>query len=631
MKKALSLIILVSLTFSLVSCSYSNFETLTEWFGSIFGSKNQSETTDDYKVPIILLHGRISNTAIFFGVETQIEKDQNNQYDTDTSENGLSYTSPESHKITNIKNGKLGAYLKKLGYEENKNLFAFNYPNEDMIGKNSKKLYDYIENLIEWAADERRPDVVDSSIFATQQDRKDRNVKFILIGHSMGGLISRYYIENRNGDEHVDKLITIDTPHYGSKIANMSDDIELAFIPADIDLRLDSKLFTGEPYNADSNLTKESFYGVSNQSEQLRGNRDTEVEYYAIGGYDTDVDEENAELIHDKLSFRLAKRLKNGEAFSISFERFRSSKQAFKDAINNALMIKSLNTFGEKSTLYLGDDDGDNVVNYMSQFAIRFDDEGNTIDYQRIEEATLILATGYNFPVNMYHSEIASEPLMHEAVKKYIQADTDEVNDDIDSVTSNDEINNWTMVNAWYDESQNHIVLTEDCKKWQCGSIWYNDPLTEDFIFEMDYYTGSEDRVYGGADGIVVAFYANKEYQQQSGLDIGFTGCQGYGIELDTYYNIQRDDPSRNNHIALVKERVANHIVYSDLAEAEDEQWHHLKIVVENGVCEAYVDGVLKISSEVEKTGYQYLGITSATGEGNNLHAVKNITVINNG
>ena len=187
------------------------------------------------------------------------------------------------------------------------------------------------------------------------------------------------------------------------------------------------------------------------------------------------------------------------------------------------------------------------------------------------------------------------------------------------------------MVNAWYDESQDHIVLTEDYKKWQCGSIWYNDPLTEDFIFEMDYYTGSEDRVYGGADGIVVAFYANKEYQQQSGLDIGFTGCQGYGIELDTYYNSQRDDPSQNNHIALVKERVANHIVYSDLAEAEDEQWHHLKIVVENGVCEAYVDGVLKISSEVEKTGYQYLGITSATGEGNNLHAVKNITVINNG
>ena len=147
----------------------------------------------------------------------------------------------------------------------------------------------------------------------------------------------------------------------------------------------------------------------------------------------------------------------------------------------------------------------------------------------------------------------------------------------------------------------------------------------------MDYYTGSTDRSGGGADGIVVAFYANKEYQQQSGLDIGFTGCQGYGIELDTYYNSERNDPSKNNHIALVNESVDNHLAYSELPESEDEQWHHLKIVVKGCVCEAYVDGVLKISGAVQKTGYGWLGITSSTGESYNLHVVRNIVVTNNG
>lgn len=43
--------------------------------------------------------------------------------------------------------------------------------------------------------------------------------KVILIGHSMGGLAARAYIQLENGSKNVSTLITIGTPHYGSPLA----------------------------------------------------------------------------------------------------------------------------------------------------------------------------------------------------------------------------------------------------------------------------------------------------------------------------------------------------------------------------------------------------------------------------
>ncbi|MDE6021854.1 MAG: alpha/beta hydrolase [Ruminococcus sp.] len=48
-----------------------------------------------------------------------------------------------------------------------------------------------------------------SDIFATKEDLKNSKARFTLIGHSNGGLVSRYYIENLGGDVNVDKLITV--------------------------------------------------------------------------------------------------------------------------------------------------------------------------------------------------------------------------------------------------------------------------------------------------------------------------------------------------------------------------------------------------------------------------------------
>lgn len=40
-----------------------------------------------------------------------------------------------------------------------------------------------------------------------------------VIGHSMGGLIARYYVTRLGGDEHVHTLVTLGTPHAGSYLA----------------------------------------------------------------------------------------------------------------------------------------------------------------------------------------------------------------------------------------------------------------------------------------------------------------------------------------------------------------------------------------------------------------------------
>jgi Predicted acetyltransferases and hydrolases with the alpha/beta hydrolase fold len=45
-------------------------------------------------------------------------------------------------------------------------------------------------------------------------DRHDERVN--LVGHSMGGLDSRWYVEQMDGEEYVDTVVTLATPHHGT-------------------------------------------------------------------------------------------------------------------------------------------------------------------------------------------------------------------------------------------------------------------------------------------------------------------------------------------------------------------------------------------------------------------------------
>jgi triacylglycerol lipase len=43
-----------------------------------------------------------------------------------------------------------------------------------------------------------------------------------IVGHSLGGLIARYYVQCLGGDDRVDTLVTLGTPHAGTRLARLA-------------------------------------------------------------------------------------------------------------------------------------------------------------------------------------------------------------------------------------------------------------------------------------------------------------------------------------------------------------------------------------------------------------------------
>jgi pimeloyl-ACP methyl ester carboxylesterase len=77
----------------------------------------------------------------------------------------------------------------------------------------------YVEFPYDWRRDNRvaarrLQRLVEEKLHAQRQQHPD--AKVILIGHSMGGLVARYYIECLGGREDTRMLITFGTPHRGS-------------------------------------------------------------------------------------------------------------------------------------------------------------------------------------------------------------------------------------------------------------------------------------------------------------------------------------------------------------------------------------------------------------------------------
>ncbi len=265
------------------------------------------------KTPVFLIHGRTSNSKGVWGINNNIPSGKNNEFKSDINAkalNGRKYIEVDSQTLGTFEpnNGdsdtdypcNLGKKLLDAGYEKNVNLFAFNYPNQDAVVHSAKKFEKYIENLIDdvrtSGADEKK-----ACFYASRNDYNNNNYKINIVGHSMGGLVARYFIENMyytnpcdekiGYDKRVDKLITICTPHWGSGYGDLSSYIGTDFHAlCDHDLDFDSAMFGGSSstsLNCNA-IASKCYIGSYTLTDELLYNRERNTKYYAIAGIDYD-------------------------------------------------------------------------------------------------------------------------------------------------------------------------------------------------------------------------------------------------------------------------------------------------------------------------------------------------------
>ena len=209
---------------------------MTDTDGDKADDKEDDKPTIEYKAPVILIHGIRSNSGDTWGADAWLDNGQSwcvkmcqqdkpdflRYVPADRTVSGESYSSgaPTSYtsldaqyiKSINYDKNFLAPYLVENGYEANKNMFVFNWEHADRILLAAENFEIYLNSLVDHLED---VDPADIDIVNEYEDGNE--IQFNLVTHSAGGLVSRYYIENLMDDGvQIDRLITVDTPHWGS-------------------------------------------------------------------------------------------------------------------------------------------------------------------------------------------------------------------------------------------------------------------------------------------------------------------------------------------------------------------------------------------------------------------------------
>lgn len=392
------------------------------------------------RTPVILIHGRDDNSESCWGAINWIEKGTNNVYDIgnpkDYTDVYLQSIRDDSESViwdgspNNIKEDDTQMYHSLLtsGYTKNVDLFVFNYPNVDFVEKNAKLLNDYIENLkIKYGYE-----------------------KFDLVGHSKGGLISRFYIESMKKDENIRKLITIDTPHWGTYPAYFSF-IKTGFekLPCDVDLQSNSKLYGGDYQNMLLTFSDREKYinyvgkdsegnEIRNQSSLLDYSRtEIKTKYYIIASINywngfINLREDSSNILDITND--------NRSITSINNELDSWDKTYNKDYELNSTLLKDprlhlISLFNSTENDSLGDD----VVNLKSQLGI------DGVKVTKADKVSIYIepkqdnVINHSMPYHL-HSKSPHKPEIINKTIEYITENVDDlsvINDDILSTNTN--------------------------------------------------------------------------------------------------------------------------------------------------------------------------------------------------
>lgn len=327
------------------------------------------------KTPVFLIHGRKSHSKPTWGIDSYISEENNDHFNSNvnaTSLNDKSYFTPQNQLIPEenafVENSfdtekpvNLGNVLIDNGYSPNVNLFIFNYPNQDAVIHNAKKFEKFIKTLATQVK-YFYPDQVKTCFYSSRRAMELNDFKINIVGHSMGGLVARYFIENMyytnpndemiSYDKHVDKLITICTPHWGSGYADLSNCTSIDHKLCDHDLDFDSIMFGGnnsDHYKFDENgckLLNDDKKCITHSyelSDELQYSKSRNTRYYAIAG----IDYPRAPVFQNDYYFEMSTNYTTYQQIND----FMVSKQVYRHSPSN---------FNAKSV-------GDNVVGFMSQ------------------------------------------------------------------------------------------------------------------------------------------------------------------------------------------------------------------------------------------------------------------------
>ncbi len=380
------------------------------------------------KKAVFLLHGRESNSAIVWGATNSLFYDaelelENTGYDSGiaASTNNKVYIDPFVQNITshtfnatvngqNVDNyvlngifdgkiekniltsphpegGNLAFHLTQNGYFPNINLFVFNYPNSDAVIHNAKKFKIYIEQLTQHII-AAGTDAMKTCFYTSRQAYDNNYYSFNLVGHSMGGLVCRYYIENLGEDGRVDKLITINTPHWGANfISDASHWLGTNLHKlCDHDLTSDSALFGG---NNDATLTNgcPSFFNSTNCaktkytiSPELNYTSERVTRYYFIAGIDFNATSEN----DDNFGFELPTDFTTIEEIQEYFDEFGLSELV----IQNGHGVENVEEV-PLNILHVGD----NLVSFLSQIGCKLNNNASQIQKIALSKCYVLIDT----------------------------------------------------------------------------------------------------------------------------------------------------------------------------------------------------------------------------------------------
>ncbi|MGM0792472.1 MAG: S-layer homology domain-containing protein [Bacillota bacterium] len=397
----------------------------TDTDGDNYDDKEDLKPRREFLTPVILIHGRTDNSHKIFGLTTAIsysyaydsEDFKNSHYLVDNvlsygkidreksvALNDINYYDAASHEIIgNVPDsgsqktpGYLGNRLIEEGYDENENLFVINYPNVDFNWKNA--------DILKWFIEENLKEKKDS--YPTKSSYTNKELKVDLIGHSNGGLVSRYYIENLNGSSYVNKLITLNTPHWGSGLATASTSTPVSSDPMDVDLEPNGLQYGGkEKTMIYINNTKQKYINAY-QTKALNYSDHGSTDYYFLGGYDDSNPKGLPEELEDKTF------LFDVNPKSNSFKDFRNSiAEGFFTAHPNWESSIKFN-FTKNG--------GDNVVNNQSQLGITYKDFGDGKQIFADGYSMLIDTFAWHHAKNHFHGEMPHRQETADQVLRYL-------------------------------------------------------------------------------------------------------------------------------------------------------------------------------------------------------------------